>query len=79
MGDKKSHDKVQELYNRLADSVLQLSDEAIIAEVAEAGVDPNEEAERVLSALKQTQKEFELAERSRTTEQPTLRTRVMSI
>ena len=36
MGEKKNRDeRVQELYNRLADSVLELSDEAVIAEVSE--------------------------------------------
>jgi hypothetical protein len=57
MGDKANHDERLERMNQLADSVLALPDEAILAEVSEAGVDPDEEAERtriVLHAAMQT-------------------------
>jgi len=45
--------------NELADSVLGLSDEAILAEVREAGIDPYAEAERTRSVLRDA---FELLE-----------------
>ncbi len=69
MGDNKNRDeRVQKLYNRLADSVLELSDEAIISEVSETDSDPQEEAELVRIALKEACRQFDLGERSRTTE-----------
>jgi hypothetical protein len=42
--------------NRLAESVLGLSDEAILAETSEAGADPQREAERTRSVLRQASK-----------------------
>jgi hypothetical protein len=79
MGDKKNRDeRVQELYNRLADSVLELSDEAVIAEVSETDSDPQEEAELVRIALKEACKRFDLAERYRTTEPCSIRKREAS-
>ena len=69
MGDKKNRDeRVQELYSRLADSVLELSDEAVIAEVSETDSDPQEDAQLVRIALKEGCKQFDLIERRRTTE-----------
>jgi len=79
MGDTKNRDeRVQELYNRLADSVLELSDEAVIAEVSETDSDPQEEAELVRIALKEACKQFDLAERRRTTEPCSIRKREAS-
>jgi hypothetical protein len=46
MADKKNHDEhLERITNHLAESVLGLSDEAIIAETSEAGADPEPEAE----------------------------------
>ena len=42
--------------NQLAESVLGLSDEAILAETSEAGADPQQEAERTRSVLRQASK-----------------------
>ena len=42
--------------NQLAESVLGLSDEAILAETSEAGADPQREAERTRLVLRQASK-----------------------
>jgi len=43
--DKANHDeRLEKVMNQLADSVFALPDEAIVAEVSEAGFDPDEEA-----------------------------------
>jgi len=79
MGNKENrNERVQELYNRLADSVLDLSDEAIIAEVSETGGDPQEEAERIRLALRESWKQFDLAERCCTTEPCSIQKRQVS-
>jgi hypothetical protein len=45
MTDKKTHDeRLERLMNQLADSVLMLSDEAVLAETSEVGADPEQEA-----------------------------------
>ncbi len=48
---KTNGDERQRIMNQLADSVLELSDEEILAEVCERGADPQEEAGRTRSAL----------------------------
>jgi len=54
MADKKNHDeRMESLMNQLAESVLGLSDEAILAETSEAGTDPEQEAECTRIALQQ--------------------------
>jgi len=54
MGDKKSHEeRLERLMNQLAESVLGLSDEAILAETSEAGDDPQQEVERTRLVLRQ--------------------------
>ena len=54
MADKKNHDEqLERIMNQLADSVLELSDEEILAEIIETGADPQEEAERTRFALRQ--------------------------
>ena len=59
MADKKHHDeRLERLMNQLAESVLGLSDEAILAEANEAGADP-EEAERTRLVLRQASKAFD--------------------
>jgi len=47
-----NNEHLAKVMNELADSVLGLSDETILAEVREAGVDPYEEAERTRSVLR---------------------------
>ena len=57
MADKKNHDeRLERLMNQLAESVLGLSDEAILAETSEAGADPEQEAERTRLVLRQASK-----------------------
>jgi hypothetical protein len=46
-------EKLERIMEQLAESVLELSDEAILAEVTESGVDPQQEAERTRLALRQ--------------------------
>jgi hypothetical protein len=54
MTDKINYvEKLESIVERLADSVLELSDEAILAEVEESGADPQEEAERIRLVLQQ--------------------------
>jgi hypothetical protein len=43
--------RLERIMNQLSDSVLGLSDEAIVAEVSEAGADPEKEAERTRGVL----------------------------
>jgi hypothetical protein len=53
MTDKENHDeRLERLMNRLAESVLGLSDEAILAETNEAASDPEQEAERTRLVLR---------------------------
>lgn len=57
MPDKKNHDeRLEILMNQLAESVLGLSDAAILAETNEAVVDPHREAERARLVLRQASK-----------------------
>jgi hypothetical protein len=57
MTDNKNHeDRLESLMNQLAESVLGLSDEAILAETFEAGADPQQEAERTRLVLRQASK-----------------------
>jgi hypothetical protein len=59
MADQKNRDeRVEKLMNRLAESVLGLSDETILAETSEAGVAPQQEAERARSVLRHASKRF---------------------
>jgi hypothetical protein len=60
MPDKKNHDeRLERLMNQLAESVLGLSDEAILAETSEAGADPEQEAEGTRLVLRQASKAFD--------------------
>jgi hypothetical protein len=53
MADKKNHDeRLERLMNRLAESVLGLSDEAILAETNEAASEAQQEAERTRLVLR---------------------------
>jgi len=46
-------EKLERIMEQLAESVLELSDEAIRAEITEFGVDPREEAERIRLLLRE--------------------------
>jgi hypothetical protein len=60
MTDKINHvEKLERITEQLADSVLELSDEAILAEIIESGADPREEAERIRLVLQQASKSVE--------------------
>jgi hypothetical protein len=62
MADKKNHDeRMERLMNLLAESVLGLSDEGVLAEAGEIGVDSEQEAERTQLILRQASKALELA------------------
>jgi hypothetical protein len=52
MAFKKTDDDHETAMNQLADSVLGLSDEAIVGEMGEAGTDTDEEAERTRLVLR---------------------------
>ena len=57
MADKKNHDeRLERLMNQLAESMLGLSDEAVVAETIEAGADAEEEAECTRLVLRQASK-----------------------
>jgi hypothetical protein len=61
MADKQNHDeRVERLMNLLAESVLGLSDEGVLAEAGEIGVDSEQEAERTQLILRQASKALEL-------------------
>jgi len=49
---KTRHDGQRRIMNRLAESILELSDEEIVAEVRESTADPQEEADRTSSVLR---------------------------
>jgi hypothetical protein len=60
MADNKNHDEqLERIMSCLADSVLELSDEEILAETRESGADPQEEAEYTHAALRQASKALE--------------------
>jgi hypothetical protein len=62
MTDKINHvEKLERIMEQLADSVLELSDEAILAETTESGADPLEEAERIRLVLQQASESVEAA------------------
>jgi hypothetical protein len=57
MAAKKNHDEhLERIMNQLAESVLGLSDQAILAETSETGADPEAEAERTRLVLRQASK-----------------------
>jgi hypothetical protein len=59
MAYKTSLDGQQRIMDHLADSLFELSDEEILAEVRESGVDPEQEAERTRLVLRQASKAFD--------------------
>ena len=66
MTDRINHvEKLERIMEQLSDSVLGLSDEAILAETAESGADPQQEAERTRLVLRQAAKPQEVEARKR--------------
>jgi hypothetical protein len=59
MAYRTSLDGQQRILDHLAESVFELSDEEILAEVRESGVDPEQEAERTRLVLRQASKAFD--------------------
>jgi hypothetical protein len=54
MTDRINHvEKLERIMEQLADSVHELSDEALLAEITESGADPQQEAERTRLVLRQ--------------------------
>jgi hypothetical protein len=60
MAFKKTDDDHETAMNQLADSVLGLSDEAIVGEIGEAGADVGEESERTRLVLRRMLQSWEL-------------------
>jgi hypothetical protein len=64
MEGKKNYDEqLEKVMNQLADSVLELSEEAILNEISEAGADPQREAERVRVALQKHLQTFDAVDK----------------
>jgi hypothetical protein len=59
MAYRTGHDGQQRIMNRLAESVFELSDAEICAEVRESGLDPQEEGSRTGLALRQAAERWE--------------------
>lgn len=60
MGNKRSHEEhFEKLMIQLAESILDLSDKAIVAEIGEIGADANQEAEYTHIVLLQASQTFE--------------------
>ncbi len=65
MTDNKSYDEqLKRIMNHLADSVLELSDEEILAETLGNGAEPKEEAERTRAVLRRPSKALEAVNKS---------------
>ena len=82
MTDKKvDAERLEEVMNQLADSVLELSEEEVIAEEREAGEDPTAGAASVLAMLLNAKKleHLKKSEHARTNFIPTLRRRVQLV
>jgi hypothetical protein len=59
---KNNEERLETLMNRLAESVLELPDETILAEASESGNDPAQEAKTTRSVLRQASKNFKSLE-----------------
>ena len=60
MADRENHDEqLERIMNRAADSLLELSDEEILAEIRETGADPQEDAANTRAVLRQASKTLE--------------------
>ncbi len=64
MTDRINHvEKLERIPEQLADSVLELSDEALLAEITESGTDPQQDAERTRWVLRQAARPQEVGQR----------------
>ena len=64
MTDRINHvEKLERIMEQLAESVLELSDEALLAEITESGGDPQQEAERTRSLLRHAARPQEVDQR----------------
>ena len=80
MANKKTDDEqLENLMSQLADSVLSLSNDAILAEVREAGEDPDEEAERTRSVLLEVSKAWASGPCSESVQTPIHRQKMFSL
>jgi len=62
MGEKRNYNKeLERIMDRLVDSIMELSEEEILAEVRETGHDPEETAERTRSVLRGASDALEIA------------------
>ncbi len=59
MADERERDNLERIVTALAESVLKLPDEAILAETNDAGANPQDEAERTRSVLRHAAQNFE--------------------
>ncbi len=64
-------DKLERIMEQLAESVLELSDEALVAEITESGSDPQQEAELTRSLLRHAARPPELGQRLSNVSEPT--------
>lgn len=79
MTDRINHvEKVERIMEQLADSVLELSDEAILAEITESGADPQQEAERTRLVLRQALKALDNVRKGPESDQHPIRKREAS-
>jgi len=79
MTDKINHaEKLERIMEQLADSLLELSDEAILAEITESGADPQQEAERTRLVLRQALKALDNAKKRPESDQYPIRRREAS-
>jgi len=80
MANKKTDDeRLERLMNQLADSVLGLSDDAILAEVRDEGEDPDEEAERTRLVLLEVSRAASDGPCSESVQTPTHRQKMASL
>jgi hypothetical protein len=56
-------EKLERIMEQLAESVLELSDEALLAEITESGSDPQQEAELTRSLLRDAARPQEVGQR----------------
>ena len=56
-------EKLERIIGQLAESVLELSDEALLAEITESGGDPQQEVERTRSLLRHAARRQEVDQR----------------
>jgi hypothetical protein len=79
MTDRINHvEKLERIMEQLADSVLELSDEAILAEITESGADPQQEAECTRLVLRQALKALDDAKKRPENDQYAIRRREAS-